>query len=145
MNMALSLQDKNIKSLFDNVEETVKYIRYEEQLSFFIWYGSLFLNFINILVLLSVQDMKENSMYVIYTHITLIVTIISMRYNSNNNNILSHYIGYLNRSIRPCLLQFRIKNRNLELKSKMNGEVHLKGLSSSRKSSKLELDKGTST
>ena len=135
MNIALSLQDKNIKSLYDNVDDTVKYIRHEERLSCIIYYGGIVINIINILVLLLVKSMTDNLFYVIYTHLILMITIITIKYNNGNNNILSYYLGHLNRSLRPCLLQFRIKNRNLELKSKMPDEINFKGLSSSRKGS----------
>lgn len=137
MNIALSLQDKNIKSLYDNVADTVKYIRHEERLSCIIYYGGIVINIINILVLLLVKAMKDNVFYVVYTHLILMITIITMKYNNGNNNILSYYLGHLNRSLRICLLQFRIKNRNLELKSKMPDEINFKGLSRKNGSFKL--------
>jgi len=144
--IALSLQDKNIKSLFENVEDTVNYIRCEEQISCIIYYGSIILNIINIIILFY-KNNKDNIIYVIYTHLILMLTIISMKYNTSNNHILSYYIGHLNRSIRSCFLQFRIKNRSLELKSKIPNEINFKGLSTSRnlsnKNDNKEDDKST--
>ena len=121
--IAPSLRNNSIQSFLRNIEKTYKYIRSRELLVYVIYHAAIILNFVNIFSLLTWSFLRQNMLYLVYTHSMLFITMIYVRSYNHNSNLPKDYIWHMNNSLKPCHLSVHArKGAKLELRSTLSDE-----------------------
>lgn len=123
--MSLSLRDKNIGMLFDNISTTFHHLReFELKSSFYVVFAVAW-NMCNMALLILHACLRDSYLFFFYCNVVIFVSVVYCRENGRNQ-VTSRYLSLLNHALWPCFLQVHLRGGKLELKSlaKSESESH---------------------
>lgn len=131
--IAPSLRKESMHIFLNNILTTYKYIRTMEIARIILSSILISINILNILILLSSTSTSTSLAFIIYTHITLFVSIIILCGDRRDRNILKDYIDHMNAALKPCSLQLNARNNSNSTSVNTKGVLELKSLLTSEK------------